>query len=576
MATRFSNGRDFTGDIKSHVYYIRKLFNGNKRQLFALIFLIVFGIIVGNITPYIFGLLIDNIVAVNSKKIKEYILLFFAFNLSSIIVELIESLLGNDISIKTSNRIKKSILEKILYLKVKEQDTYTTGEWMNRLEGDADNIVGYYLDLLSSCTMIVINIMVSIIFLIKLSPLLTVIAVIFLPFGYLINYLFKDRVKILKKELKNTEDENFSLINCVLCNLRNIKVWQLEPGFIEKYEHLKQKRIKAQKNSLNLSLLIKLFQKTNNIIFEIIVLVVSSILIVSGNLSIGGMVSFNSYLEKLFNAISKCLELNIDKHSVKISIERINEIDNKEIESFSNTNELIDIKKLEFADVSFGYNSKKVLSDVNLCIDKPGIYTFVGKNGAGKTTILKLTDKLYDIESGNIKLNDENIEKFSVDTLRNSITFMMKETLIIPGTLWDNLTIGAKESVDKKEVDDICKKVRLTPLVRKIGGYYCEVRENSLSSGEKQKIGLVRVLLRKSSLVMLDEVTSDLDGSIEEKVLSILEEMATKKIILNVCHRKKLMESSTKIFVLDEKEGLIESGTHDELKEKNGRYCELL
>lgn len=200
---------------------------------------------------------------------------------------------------------------------------------------------------------------------------------------------------------------------------------------------------------------------------------------------------------------------------------------------------------------------------------------YLGRNGAGKTTLLKLLSKLYEVESGSITVNDKNIDSISTSTLRNSITFMMKEPLIISGSLWENLVVGAKGEIKETDIINICKKVQLTSLVEKIGGYQSTINADSLSSGEKQKIGLVRVLLRKSSVIMLDEVTSDLDGNIENIVISLLEELANSAIIINVCHRKKLVESSTYIFVIEENRGIVETGTHQELKEKKGRYNEL-
>ena len=532
-----------------------RLFGGKRGRFCALLILIVIGIIASSITPYLFGSLIDSIVAADITGLKRYIVLFLGFNILSILIELIESIIGNDISVRVSCEIKQELLEKILLLKAKEQDKYSAGEWMNRLEGDADSIVSYYLDLLSSVIMIVINIVISIVFLINISPLLTAVAILLLPFSYLINYVFRNEISSLKKI--------------------QIKVWQIEDNFINKYGSIKQKQIKAQKNSLHLSLGISLLQKVNNQIFEIIILIVSAMLIFSGNLSIGGMVSFNTYLEKLFNAISKFLGLNLDKQNIKISMERIEEIDKKEKELIYQDGNVMCINKLAFNHVSFGYFSTNVLSDISFSICKPGLYSFVGKNGAGKTTLLKLLSKLYEVESGSITVNDKNIDSISTSTLRNSITFMMKEPLIISGSLWENLVVGAKGEIKETDIINICKKVQLTSLVEKIGGYQSTINADSLSSGEKQKIGLVRVLLRKSSVIMLDEVTSDLDGNIENIVISLLEELANSAIIINVCHRKKLVESSTYIFVIEENRGIVETGTHQELKEKKGRYNEL-
>lgn len=552
-----------------------KLFGREKKKFCVLSILIIIGIIASSITPYLFGSLIDSIVAADITKLKRYIVLFLGFNMLSILIELFESEIGNDISVRVSCEIKQELLAKILFLKAKEQDKYSAGEWMNRLEGDADSIVSYYIDLLSSVIMIVINIVISIVFLINISPLLTAVAIVLLPFSYLINYIFRNKIRFLKKMQKEVEDENYSLINCILNNFKNIKVWQIEDSFINKYGSIKQKQIKAQKNSFHLSLGISLLQKVNNQIFQIIILIVSAMLIFCGNLSIGGMVSFNTYLEKLFSAISKFLGLNLDKQNIKISLERIEEIDKKEKEFIYQEENVMCINKLAFNHVSFGYFSRKVLSDISFSICKPGIYSFVGKNGAGKTTLLKLLSKLYEVESGSITVNDKNIDSISTSTLRNSITFMMKEPLIISGSLWENLIVGAKEENKEADIINICKKVQLTSLVEKLGGYQSTINSDALSSGEKQKIGLVRVLLRKSSVIMLDEVTSDLDGNIENIVISLLKELAKSAIIINVCHRKKLVETSTNIFVIEENRGIVETGTHQELKEKKGIYNEL-
>lgn len=380
MAIGFSNRRGFFSSIKKEFLFMSRLFGGKRGRFCALLILIVIGIIASSITPYLFGSLIDSIVAADITGLKRYIVLFLGFNILSILIELIESIIGNDISVRVSCEIKQELLEKILLLKAKEQDKYSAGEWMNRLEGDADSIVSYYLDLLSSVIMIVINIVISIVFLINISPLLTAVAILLLPFSYLINYVFRNEISSLKKIQKEVEDENYSLINCILNNFKNIKVWQIEDNFINKYGSIKQKQIKAQKNSLHLSLGISLLQKVNNQIFEIIILIVSAMLIFSGNLSIGGMVSFNTYLEKLFNAISKFLGLNLDKQNIKISMERIEEIDKKEKELIYQDGNVMCINKLAFNHVSFGYFSTNVLSDISFSICKPGLYSFVGKN----------------------------------------------------------------------------------------------------------------------------------------------------------------------------------------------------
>lgn len=270
-----------------------------------------------------------------------------------------------------------------------------------------------------------------------------------------------------------------------------------------------------------LSSLINFLQQFFNQIFEVIIIFISAVFIIKGILSIGMMVSFNSYLEKLFNAISRLISLNLEKQTLAISLERINDIQSKEKE-IVNENQPIKINKIEFSHVSFKYDKNEVLRDICFTINENGLYSIVGENGSGKTTILKLIDKLYVISKGEIFINDINIDELELGKLRRSISYMMKDNLIMPTSLYENIILGCDRVPDNDYLEELCQMLQLNELKNRIGGLWGEINGDMLSSGEKQKVGLARALVNGSNLILLDEATSDMDGSVEKQVVNII------------------------------------------------------
>jgi ATP-binding cassette subfamily B protein AbcA/BmrA len=420
----------------------------------------------------------------------------------------LENVIGTQITIGISNDIKYKIFSHILHLKAKEQDQYSTGELLNRTEGDADAVVSYYINVITSWIMIIINLTVSIYFLLKISKMLTGIGILLLPVNYLINFLFRNRIKIYKLKEKQKEDGYFKFVNIALSSLKNIKVLLLEKFFSHKFLEIKDEQYKIEIKNVYLSSLINFLQQFFNQIFEVIIIFISAVFIIKGILSIGMMVSFNSYLEKLFNAISRLISLNLEKQTLAISLERINDIQSKEKE-IVNENQPIKINKIEFSHVSFKYDKNEVLRDICFTINENGLYSIVGENGSGKTTILKLIDKLYVISKGEIFINDINIDELELGKLRRSISYMMKDNLIMPTSLYENIILGCDRVPDNDYLEELCQMLQLNELKNRIGGLWGEINGDMLSSGEKQKVGLARALVNGSRICDMEDKKKD-------------------------------------------------------------------
>lgn len=194
---------------------------------------------------------------------------------------------------------------------------------------------------------------------------------------------------------------------------------------------------------------------------NIVILLVAGWAIIEGHMTIGHMVAFNSYLEKFFEAMSKVMQLNLNRQGVIVNYERMQELEGGESEKKEEGEEiLIPIQRICFEEVVFNYDNKKVLQQLSFAINGQGIYSISGANGCGKTTVLKLLERFYEPQKGKIWINDSTIEQYSLRALRSNIFYMAKEPFFMQDTILQNLRMGRKNVTDE-EIVDACKKTEI-------------------------------------------------------------------------------------------------------------------
>lgn len=545
-----------------------------------LVLIIGIGVALSSLAPYIFGELLDSVSEKKVETFKNGIIIYAILLFLAQIFSMMESLMGQWIVTSVENNMKCNIMERVLGLSSKSSDEFEKGELINRLEFDVETIGDYYIDLVSSILMIVVNLSISLYFIFFISTDLSIISVLFFPLMYLVNFLFQGKVRCLGIEQKRIGDQYYGFMGSILTCLNPIKTFVIQKIIQEKFEKLLEKRFQFEMKNVTLISGISMLRSLLNNILNVVLLTVAGIFIVGGKMSVGKLVAFNSYLDMLFEAITKMLELNLNKQDVIVSYKRICEINEKELEAEIDGEIILEkiIQNVKFQNVCFSYPSReRVLNGIEFSITTPGLYSLVGENGCGKTTVLKLMERLYDVDEGHVYINGKNIKDYQIESVRKQVVYMEKEPFFVRGTIYENLCIG-EENIDEEQIEEACRLMEIHRDIMKMEHqYHTTIEEGgkNLSSGQKQKLGLARVFLKRNRyLYLLDEVTSDLDGGAEKKIVDILEKIAKTSIVLTVSHKEEILKRSKCVFVMDNGK-IIEYGTHRKLMMTSQVYQKL-
>jgi len=526
----------------------RRFFKGKHFLVCGLILVIGIGVLLNGISPYVFGNIIDRITAFLPGEFKRLLLLYLIICVMTLVLSIVESMIGTYVVNSIQNEMQKKLLDRMLVLKCHESDKAPEGELFNRLEFDADSIVSYYIDLISSILMIIVNLLISLYFIFHISKGLSGMVVIAIPVLYLINFISRRQIQRFQKSYKVYLDGYYEIVNWVLRHLQFIKIFQIEKKINDDYQKALKEKIKLEMRGAWLTNKVGGVRGLVAVILNTGILFCAGLAIMKGQMSIGNMVAFHSYLSKLLEACSKLLELNLDKQKVRVCYERIQELDQWEKEELKwdglGVFEAVGkIQKIELRNVCFSHGGKRVLQGLNLRFDAPGLYTITGENGCGKTTILKLLERLYDCAEGEILINQKKIEEYDLHCLRSCLAYNAK-----------------KKKSQKTEPQPPTVRTERRPrqplsgilLVKLEKGYQTmmESQGKNFSSGQKQKFGFARALLQKAQVYLLDEVTSDLDCISRDRIWQIILKLAEEHIVINITHYAEHIDNSKKIFVL--------------------------
>ena len=327
------------------------------------------------------------------------------------------------------------------------------------------------------------------------------------------------------------------------------------------------------------SILQRVLKQGAQLILNVSILWFGAQLVMSGKISVGQLITFNTLLSYFTTPLENIINLQTKLQSAKVANKRLNEVYLVESE-FQGQQVLTDVHLLEgdiqLEDLSYKYGfGRDTLSDIHLTIQKGDKVSLVGISGSGKTTLAKMLVHFFEPYKGRITINHQDIKMIDKKTLRNYINYLPQQAYIFSGSILENLTLGVHQQISQEDILRACEIAEIRKDIEEMPlGFQTELSDGSgLSGGQKQRIALARALLTKAPVLILDEATSGLDILTEKKVIDNLLAMTDKTIIF-VAHRLSISERTDRIIVLDQGK-IVETGSHQELMAKGGFYHHL-
>lgn len=476
--------------------------------------------------------------------------------------------------------IRQDVFEHIERLSISQYNQIPIGKLVTRVTSDVDTLNMLYTDVIISLIRDVLTLVgVFVIMFIK-SPILALYILALTPAIFLVSYVFR---KFSRKAYRRVRT-NVSIINAFLSeHLSGMKLIQIFNREDKKYKEFVEKNKKLNHSHYQRVLAFSLYRPSIYLLYIaaiIIILWEGSYQVIDGVISFGVLFAFTQYINRFFQPIQNLAEQFDTLQSAFTSGERIFDIlDTKPI--ITDSPDAIELNnfrgKIEFKNVWFAYNEGEwVLRDVSFVVQPKETMALVGATGSGKTTIISLIVRNYDIQQGEILIDDINIKDIKLDSLRKNIGQMLQDVFLFSGTIESNIRLR-DESITDAEILEACKYVNADQFIQKLPEKYDEpVRErgNNFSSGQKQLLSFARTLVHKPSLMILDEATANIDTETEKLIQESLKKMMNIGTTIVVAHRLSTIQHADQIIVM-RKGKIIEMGNHQELLKQKGHYFQL-
>ena len=476
--------------------------------------------------------------------------------------------------------IRQDVFEHIERLSIDQYNKVPIGKLVTRATSDVDTLNMLYTDVIINLLRDILTLVgVFVIMFIK-SPILALYILALTPFIFLVSFIFR---KFSRKAYRRVRT-NVAIINAFLSeHLSGMKLIQIFNREERKYQEFVDRNKKLNSSHLSRVLAFSLYRPTIYLLYVaaiIIVLWFGSKQVFAGVITYGILFAFTQYINRFFQPIQNLAEQFDTLQSAFTSGERIFDIldETPTIQDSPDAIEIKDFKgKIEFKNVWFAYNEGEwILRDVSFVVKPNQTMALVGATGSGKTTIISLIVRNYDIQQGEILIDDINIKNIKLDSLRKNIGQMLQDVFLFSGTIESNIRLR-DESITDLEILESCKYVNADQFIQKLPLKYDEpVRErgNNFSSGQKQLLSFARTLVHRPSMMILDEATANIDTETEKLIQESLKKMMNIGTTIVVAHRLSTIQHADVIIVM-RKGKIIEQGNHQNLLKNKSHYYQL-
>ena len=517
----------------------------------------------------------------NMDKIKTVSILLCILVIGMAILNYLQSLILTVISNKYAKRLRGKISSKINKLPLKYFDTHDVGDILSRVTNDIDTITFQLNQSLATLVNSATQFIGSIIMMFVTNWIMAIAAIVSSLLGFMLMGL------ILKSSQKyfTLKQEELGKLNGYIEEMYSghnvLKAYNGEEEAIKKFNKLNTNLYTYNRKSQFLAGIMHPIMGFVGNLGYVAVCIVGALLTSNNIITFGVIVAFMVYVRLFTNPLTQIAQVMAQLQSTTAASERVFEfLDEKEMTDESNLTKYLDIDKvkgkIEFKHVKFGYDKDKtIIHDFSAKV-KPGEkIAIVGPTGAGKTTMVNLLMKFYEINSGDILIDDVSIKDLTRENIHDLFVMVLQDTWLFEGTIKDNLKFNSKK-VSDKEINTCIKTIGVDHIIKTLpGGIDSMVGDNdSISQGEKQLLTIARGMIKDAPFLILDEATSNVDTRTEELVQKAMDKLTKGKTSFIIAHRLSTIKNADLILVM--KDGnIVEQGNHDELLKKKGFYAEL-
>ena len=547
------------------------------------IFTIVGPKILGNATTEIFNGLVSKLsggAGIDFGKVGQIALTLLGLYIVSAIFSFIQRFVMTNVTQKITYKLRNDVAVKINKLPMKYFDKRTNGEVLSVITNDIDtlsmNLNQSITEIITSiCTILGILVMMF-----SISWQMTLISLVILPIaGILVSFIVRKSQKYFVRQQDYLGHVN-GQVEEIYSGLNIVKVFNAEGKVTKDFEKANDELYHSGWKSQFLSGLMHPVMNFISNVGYVAVAVAGGYLAINGTITVGNIQSFIQYNKQFTQPINQLAQISNMLQAMMAAAERIFEF-LEEPEEVVTAKGNIDTSKLngnvEFKHVKFGYDEDRtIINDFNATVHEGQKIAIVGPTGAGKTTMVKLLMRFYDVTSGEIDVDGHNVKDFDRGELRKMFGMVLQDTWLFGGTVKENIKYSKEDATDA-EVIEAAKAAHVHHFIKTLpNGYNSMINEESsnISAGQKQLLTIARVILANPKILILDEATSSIDTRTEIQIQSAMDNLMKGRTSFIIAHRLSTIKNADLILVMNHGD-IVEQGTHDELLEKNGFYADL-
>ena len=517
---------------------------------------------------------------VDFEKVTYYAVRMLAvYACSSLITILIHMIMVN-VSKRVGRKMRQDVFDKLMRLPVGFFDRNQAGDIISRVSYDVDVISTCMATDVVAILTSVVTVVGALIMMVRISPMLSLVTLVTVPasIGFTAHMRKKTQPRFVKRSKAYGAMNGF--VEEQLSGQKTIQAYAYEDQIDEKYNDINHQAADAYYEADSLAATIgPTVGFINNIGLSLIALL-GSVLYMNGSIGLGNISSFVLYSRKFSGPINEVANIINELFSALAAAERVFGLldQAEELQDAENARTLTEPEgNVALDHVFFGYEpDRTIIHDLSMQADAGKLTAIVGPTGAGKTTMINLLMRFYDVDSGSVTVDGQNVRELTRRSLRSAYAMVLQDTWVFRGTIFDNIAYG-KENATMEEVVAAAKAAHIHPFIMRLPeGYQTVISEDggNISKGQKQLLTIARAMLYTSSMLILDEATSNVDTSTEREIQRAMRELMTGRTCFVIAHRLSTIRNADNILVVNQGD-IVEQGTHDELMRAKGFYYRL-